>query len=879
MQHSNLLVRAELALGQGHFEEALGLALRRIEIEPDSEQAQLIAADAEIGLQQYETALQRLEPIQPADENLQMRRDQAVGSCLMNLGRLDDAEDHFESILADQANQTQAAQTLLLLYQYQGRNWEAQQLAERLLEDGVTSPEIRRASQGADLVLTASELSIHASQGELRDGRAEMLHQARKLFTVQAYDYAEDYLRKILADEPTLAEAQGRLGQILALTRPHEFPTWHQALPGSISEHPEIWFARGIAAESCGELPLATRFYLQVLSLHKKHGQASVRFKKVVEQIGFDSRELSALKLADAKPADPAIAIARMTIDEQQPFDWQKVFARLTRDVGDRSETTSLSFVDVSEPSQINFQYDNGSAPGNLLGHIIESTGGGVAAIDFDLDGWPDLYCTQSGNWRGSVSPQTIDQLFRNLGDGQFSNVTDECGINETGDSHGASVGDCNSDGFPDLYICNLFGNRLYVNNGDGTWTDATEESETAGDEWSLSAAFADLNADGLTDLYVVNYLDRNQVLETPCLHDGRPRSCPPTFFSGTDDRCYLNLGDGHFRDIGQLADFRAPGAKGMGLIAGNLDDSGKMSLFVTNDTTGNFLFRCQTDAISTIPRFADVGIAQGVAFDETGQAQASMGIAGGDTDGDGRLDLFTTSFYGEANTLYRQTDAGFQDQSRVANLREDSFYQLGFGTQFLDADLDGDLDLFIANGHIDSTFATGEPDRMSPQLYENQGDGRFQLLCSTGTFFEEKMLGRAVALIDWNRDGRRDLAVTHLDRPLALLENRSATNGHWIALRLVGTRHDRDAIGATVRVTANGKTQTHFLLAGSGFACSNERKLTIGLGQATKAEKIEVSWLNGSVELFESIPPDRELICIQGRGRLLPGEVRRPEH
>ena len=849
-------------------------------------------------------------------------------SRLVKSGQLDQAEELCEKLLKENIDDHRASQLLISIYQYQGRNWEAKKVALDLLSRSIVDKEILRAASGIDHVGSAADLELEEPLKIKSSEQAFLLHQTRSFISVNTLEFAEDYLQKVISLEPTLGEAQGRYGQILAEQKSPQFRTWHQALPESIEEHPEIWMARGMGSESIDSTASAS-CYVNVLRLHPFHERATQRLEALfaehevdrkkaphtfgqlgrlndlIRQLRFMNDSDAYLRISDDMKAlgrdqeaigwrllaenpnserllhlpdhappvtpDPLATFASevFQVDPNHTIDWNQLFEQLDESTSASEQPTHLAFTDVAKAVGIDFQYDNGSLPENDLGHIIETLGGGVAVLDYDLDGWSDVFLPQGGEWRDREST-ALGRLFQNVEGQRFAGRTDASRTTGQSFAHGATSGDFNSDGFPDFYVCSLYENRLYLNNGDGTFSDVTDPSGTDGDEWSVSAGFADLNADGLSDLYVVNYLDRDQVLTTVCEHDGRPRTCPPTKFAGAPDKCYLNLGDGRFREISRIANLAGEGAKGLGLLIGDFDQSGQHSIFVSNDTTHNFLFKRPEASESSIPQFEEIGLQFGVATDTAGRSQASMGIAAGDANNDGEFDLFVTNFYGEANNLFLQTEVGFVDRSTEMKLDDPGFQQLGFGTQFLDADLDSDLDLFVANGHIDRTFATGEPDVMRPQMFENLGGEFFKEVVPDGEFFREKAIGRAVATLDWNRDGRVDVAVTHIDRPFALIENESTMAGNRIALKLVGKEHERDAIGASVFVKTGDRSQIHCITAGHGYACHNERKLIIGLGDAQMIDEVSVRWINGRRDSFREVPVNKDYLCIEGRGELI---------
>jgi tetratricopeptide (TPR) repeat protein len=531
-----------------------------------------------------------------------------------------------------------------------------------------------------------------------------------------------------------------------------------------------------------------------------------------------------------------------------------------------------VTFEDRSGAAGLEFTYFNGGNPReDGMKEMYEFTGGGVAVLDFDGDGWPDLYLTQGTFWpvERDRSSGPVDRLFRNLGDGRFEEVTRSAELAESGFGQGVTVGDFNNDGFADLYVGNIGGNRLYQNNGDGTFTDVTQRADVAGQHWTTSCLIADLNGDTWPDIYVVNYLAGDDLFTRICGNQAGRTLCLPHYFPGAQDQLYLSRGDGTFENVTQEAGIVKTDGRGMGIVAADFAGRGALDLFVANDLAANFFFVNQAGGSSGRPLFADQARLNGLAANRDGRYEACMGVAIGDSDGSGRLDLFVTNFFQESNTLYLQQPGGFfEDATHRAGLATPSLSLLGFGTQFLDADLDGDLDLIVTNGHVDDARSIGHPYQMPPQFFENVGEGRFRLgdAAALGPYFQGNYLGRGMARLDWNRDGKEDVVISHLDAPAALLTNTTEDPGRFLALKLVAVRTARDAIGATATVTAGGRTWIRQLTAGDGYQASNQRLLTFGLGDAQRVDKLAIQWPSGVTQEFTDLPVDVELLAVEER-------------
>jgi tetratricopeptide (TPR) repeat protein len=539
-----------------------------------------------------------------------------------------------------------------------------------------------------------------------------------------------------------------------------------------------------------------------------------------------------------------------------------------------QTSRNSITFEDSASAAGLKFDYYNAGEPRTKgLIKMYEVVGGGVAVLDYDQDGAPDLYLPQGSPWPLNADQRTyLDQIFRNTG-GQFQNVTEQTRIIEPGFSQGATVGDVNDDGFPDIYVANISGNRLFINDGDGTFHDATPQLGAAEPRYTASAVIADINGDLWPDIYAVNYLAGDDLFTRVCGdNEGHVGSCLPQLFAAAPDQLFLNLGDGRFEEISHEAGVADTSGKGLGIVAWAAKPGGSLRLFIANDVGPNFLYVNQASPEQR-PRFTEEGLLAGVAVNYVGRSESSMGIAAGDCDGNGLLDLFVTNFDDETNTLYEQQSEGtFIDRTAAAQLNRKREPYVGWGTQFLDADLDGWLDLILTNGHVNDARRNGKPFQMPTEFFRNLGNGKFENVraSSLGPFFEGQRLGRGLARLDWNADGRDDVVITHLDAPAALLTNTTRQSGRYFALELRGIQSARDAIGTIVQARVGGRTLTQQLTAGDGNQCSNERKLIFGLGLADHIDRLEIHWPSGHSQSFTNLPADTAWMAIEGRTQLV---------
>lgn len=537
----------------------------------------------------------------------------------------------------------------------------------------------------------------------------------------------------------------------------------------------------------------------------------------------------------------------------------------------------SWEFTEDAEAAGIKFTYFEGTTEETRLQHIFNVVGGGMATIDFDLDNWPDLHIAQANNWRvGDNQPVVLDSLYRNRNGIRFEDVATVANLREPGFSHGVCAGDFDQDGFPDASVSNLGANRLFHNNGDGTFEDATSVADVAGNEWSITSVFADFSGDGLPDLYVGNYSNRDETARKECHRsNGEQMACTPDVLTAESDRLYLNLGDGRFRDVTDVSQIRESSGRALALIAWDFTGNGRTSLFVANDTSANFLFHNHETDAEGVPQFTEEGVLRGLAFDADGNAQASMGVAAGDANGDGQIDLFVTNFEHESNTLYSQSADGlFLDLTRQYALRDPSYGMLGFGTQFADIDGDGWEDLMIANGHVDKAADATRRDRMRPQLFRNKQGHSFTEIPADllGSFFQQEHLGRGLVRLDWNKDGKMDFAVSNLHAPFALVTNRTQSSSTPVGVRLISMSGVRDGSGAKIRARISGRDHFRLAVAGGGYLTTNHQTYVFNVLSGAVFEELEVRWPDGDVQLWNMPAASDDLVLV--KGRMLPVQI-----
>ena len=528
----------------------------------------------------------------------------------------------------------------------------------------------------------------------------------------------------------------------------------------------------------------------------------------------------------------------------------------------------AIRFDDVTESVGLEFKHDS---PLTEERHLHLVMGSGVAWLDFDVDGWPDLYCGQGRPFGESDAPPQADRLFQNVSGTQFIDVTDSTGLHDLDYTMGLAIGDFDNDGFPDLFVSHYGRSRLYHNNGDGTFSDATDTlSETDDERFGASSTWVDLNEDGSLDLFATAYLKLTSDDYRLCheTYEGRKHyvTCHPRYLPALQDAVLVSGGDGTFRDDSIPTGLNsAEPHQGLGVAVADFDRNGHIDVYVANDSVMNQLWMNAGDAV-----LSEQGLLSGTAMNRAGRREAGMGVAVGDIDGDGEFDLFVTNYFGETNTLYRNEGASlFTDVTDEFGLAAPSRARLGFGVSLFDADADGWPDLFVANGHVHDRLkelGRDEPFAQLPQVYANQQGRRMSDVSATaGDYFHSAVVGRGSAVGDFNRDLRPDLAVLHLHGPATLLKNDSES-GNVLALELVGTQCNRSAIGAVVEIETDSRRLVRLQRGSTSYLSCDGHRILIGLGATTVAKSVIVHWPGGAHETWENLRTGETHFLIEGR-------------
>jgi enediyne biosynthesis protein E4 len=532
----------------------------------------------------------------------------------------------------------------------------------------------------------------------------------------------------------------------------------------------------------------------------------------------------------------------------------------------DPAPSLGFRLTDVTTLAGIQFQHHSGAFGGKFL---PETLGSGCAFLDYDADGWQDILLVNGMDWPGHKRQRSTLRLYRNNRNGTFTDVTKSAGLDAEMYGMGVAIGDYNNDGFPDIFITCVGQSRLFRNTGKGAFFDVTHSSGILGHQgFSTSAVWFDYDRDGLLDLFVCNYVRWSPEHDVFCSLDGAHKSyCTPEAYRG--DTCWLfhNRGDGTFEDVTATSGIFDSSSKSLGVAMFDYDQDGWPDLLVANDTQPNKLYRNLRNG-----KFRDVAVEAGLAFSTEGKARAGMGVDAGDFDNSGKPGVAITNFDNEMTGLYRETKAGvYDDIATIAGIGAPSRSTLGFGCLFLDADLDGYLDLAVANGHIDETVRNIRGNvgyAQSPQLFLNLGNAKFRDVArEVGGGFESPRVGRGLAYGDFDRDGDLDILMTTNNGPAYLYRNDRTAQAYSIRFQLKGAKSNRDAIGSAVRIYYDGRMQSRMVRGGSSYLSQSELPLTFGLGQRERIDRVVIDWPSGITEDFKDLRPGKTYECLETKG------------
>jgi len=527
--------------------------------------------------------------------------------------------------------------------------------------------------------------------------------------------------------------------------------------------------------------------------------------------------------------------------------------------------SSQLRFTDVTSQTGIIFQHEDGRSGER---YFVETLGAGAAWFDYDRDGYLDIYFVNGADLPGMRSPvPPTNALYRNNGDGAFTDVTASAGVGDGSYGFSCAVGDYDNDGWEDLYVANFGPNVLYHNNGDGTFTDVTNIAGVGDERWGAAAAFADYDNDGDIDLFVANYVDFKLEKNPVCGRLGVRLHCSPDVFNGLPDVLYRNNGDGTFTNVIRQAGLFNPNDKGMGVIWCDYDNDRDVDLFVANDRTPDRLYQNNGDGT-----FTDTALLSGVALSENGVAMSSMAPIFGDIDNDGWFDLVVTNYHDEPNCVYKNEGNGFFfDVTYQSGIGGRGLSYTSWGADFADLDNNGYVDLFITNGQLDEnikeirpSFSYAQPN----QLFRNRGDGTFEDVSnSSGEGLLLKKVSRGAVFGDYDNDGDIDILITNSRQTVDLLRNDTTNQNYWLIFDTVGAKSNRDGIGTRIKVLADGKSHIREVKSGGSYPSHSDMRIHFGLGQAAQADLVEIRWPSGLVERFKKVKANQFLRAKEGEG------------
>jgi hypothetical protein len=577
---------------------------------------------------------------------------------------------------------------------------------------------------------------------------------------------------------------------------------------------------------------------------------------------------------AEAEPSSPAKSAPSPAASSPSPVQTSaEVIPKVSSEVARPSGP--IEFVDITSLAGMHFKHNSGAFGKKYL---PETMGSGVCFIDYDNDGWQDIFLVNSMDWPEHKTGKSFPTLYHNNHDGTFTDVTQQAGLAIETYGMGCAVGDYDNDGYDDLYLTTVGSNHLFHNLGNGKFADVTAKAGVASPGFSASAVWFDYDNDGKLDLFVTHYIEWSIEKDQYCTLDNKSKSyCTPQTYKGESSRLYHNKGNGVFEDVTKQAGLLDPTSKALGVALLDFDNDGWMDLFVSNDTEPNKLYHNNHDGT-----FTDMGVTVGVAFSDSGRVRAGMGTDAADIDNSGFPSLVIGNFTNESMSLYKDDGLGlFTDESPRSGIAQMTTQSLTFGCFFMDYDLDGLLDIVAANGHVSDDIAVVQPTLKYAQpagVYRNIGNRKFEdVSAKLGRALQKPVVGRGIAYADVDNDGDLDLVITANNGPARLLRNDNANQNDLLRVKLIGTKSNRDGIGAKVTLTTStGGTMTRMVKGGSSYLSQSELPLTFGLGKpgSTRIVRLQIVWPSGRKDSIADLKPNQFVTIQEGKGIVLAAPI-----
>jgi len=924
---------AKQAIDKQRYEEALTSLRGLLIAHPDDPEIIMTIARCEAGMGRLDDAVATLDAMSKKDSRPRLEAIGQAVDWLIEAKRYDDAEKRLADVISNGGDFAAARRRLAQLLINQGRRIEAAPHLRKLAENGdISEAELYVMNCWSNPYVYELDPTISGTKGIPPTGLAE----ARLLRFDGKLREAEVFATELAAQQPTstpIAAFRGRLH--VDMGDDEGIARWMRDLPAGIEQEPDYWYTLGVFYQLKDNSDVAVRCFLEAVSRDDTDRFFYLALARSLAIVGKPESSAAAIEQHNrldrsyfivsevsrsAQQLAELIGVLQDLGRASEARGWQKILAEKSMDrvlkdeveasladqSGQRDDplcglkledwplpirdpavtpamteetsavypvgTGTIELRDVASDLGIDFRYlpNRDDDPNQLRMH--ETVGGGIAATDYDLDGWPDLYFIQSGGDPRKPKDSMPNRLYRNLAGKRFTDTTDDSQTGDRGYGQGIGVTDINQDGFPDFIVGNIGPNVVYLNHGDGTFGELPVPADTFESlSWTTSIACGDLDGDHLPDVLEVHYIDDVAALDGLCSGKLRVPQCNPQNYRPGKNRILWNAGDGRM-SIRDTDDPASP-AYGFAALIANIDNREGNDWFIANDTDDNQYWVSERETSSSSQaryRHVEQASLRGCAVGSLGLPQSCMGLAQGDFNHDGRMDLHITNYTDESSDLFLQQSSGlFSNQFARYGLDLTTKAMMGWGTQAADFDNDGWLDLAILNGHLYNESSNGSPYRMPPQCFRG-APNQFIPVEPTGdnVYWTTPALGRTLATTDWNRDGRIDMVAGHLDAKTAMLENQS-DSGNWMEFELCGTESERDAIGAVVTVRRGAQRWTRWVVGGGGYLTHNLRRVHVGIGESDTVDSVEIQWPSGRLTRVDGPPINHAYLAIEDQDEM----------